>query len=107
MVRSLLGAAAAFLLLAGPAQAAVPPLGGASYLVVHQTAVVPGASSRHVGLVGIRVHVGDPLLGLPVGSELLIGLPAAQESAKTAARRTSPPATWAMLGFASSPGHAA
>jgi len=85
----------------------IVPLGGASYLVVLQTAVVPGPSSRHVGLVGIRVHVGDPSLGLPVGSELLIGLPAAQESAKAAARRTSSPPTWAMLGFASSPGHAA
>jgi NlpC/P60 family protein len=81
-------------------------LAGSSYLVVLQTAVVPGASSRRVGLVGIRVHVGDSSLGLPAGSDLLVGLsPAAGRS--TPAARGGAVATWATLGFAASPGHAA
>jgi cell wall-associated NlpC family hydrolase len=82
------------------------PLGRSSYLVVLQTAVVPGSSKRRVGLVGIRVHVGDTSLGLPAGSDLLVGLPpAATTRAPTSSGRAV--ASWAMLGFADSPGHAA
>jgi cell wall-associated NlpC family hydrolase len=85
------------------------PLAESSYLVVLQTAVVPGSSSRRVGLVGIRVHVGDASLGLPEGSDLLVGLPPAAATAEPAARTSRPGAAapWAMLGFAGSPGHAA
>jgi cell wall-associated NlpC family hydrolase len=82
------------------------PLGPSSYLVVLQTAVVPGASGRRVGLVGIRVHVGDSSLGLPAGSDLLIGLPPADRAAVSPAR-VGAAAGWATLGFAGSPGHAA
>ena len=82
------------------------PLGGSSYLVVLQTAVVPGTKSRSVGLVGIRVHVGDSSFGLPAGSDLLVGLlPAEHPAAQTA--RTGVSAGWATLGFTGSPGHAA
>jgi cell wall-associated NlpC family hydrolase len=77
------------------------PLGGSSYLVVLQTAVVPGKKQRSVGLVGIRIHVGDSSYGLPAGSDLLVGLPPAErQPART-------PGGWATLGFAASPGHAA
>jgi cell wall-associated NlpC family hydrolase len=82
------------------------PLGGSSYLVVLQTAVVPGKTSRSVGLVGIRVHFGDSSYGLPAGSELLVGLPAAAAAARHE-RQAPPSADWATLGFAASPGHAA
>ena len=77
------------------------PLGGSSYLVVLQTAVVPGQKTRSVGLVGIRIHVGDASYGLRAGSDLLVGLPPAErQPART-------PDGWATLGFAASPGHAA
>ena len=79
-------------------------LGGSSYLVVLQTAVVPGKKQRSVGLVGIRIHVGDASYGLPAGSELLVGLPPAAAPEPHASQST---ADWATLGFASSPGHAA
>jgi cell wall-associated NlpC family hydrolase len=80
------------------------PLGGSSYLVVLQTAVVPGQKTRNVGLVGIRVHVGDATYGLPAGSELLVGLPPAAAAEPPA---TQSSADWATLGFTASPGHAA
>src|ERR687884_554032 len=44
------------------------PLGGSSYLVVLQTAVVPGSKTRSVGLVGIRVRavqIAERYLGVP------------------------------------------
>jgi cell wall-associated NlpC family hydrolase len=77
------------------------PLGGSSYLVVLQTAVVPGSKSRNVGLVGIRVHIGEASFGLPAGTDLLVGLPpaAAQPTARAGARDG-----WATLGFAGAPG---
>lgn len=85
---------------------ALVPLGASSYLVVLQTAVVPGASSRRIGLVGIRVHVGDSSLGLRAGSDLLVGLaPARLRAGKTS--RVGAAAAWATLGFPASPGHAA
>ena len=80
-------------------------LGGSSYLVVLQTAVVPGKKQRSVGLVGIRIHVGDASYGLPAGSELLVGLPPAAATAEPHAPQST--ADWATLGFAASPGHAA
>jgi cell wall-associated NlpC family hydrolase len=83
------------------------PLGGASYLVVLQTAVVPGSKkSRRVGLVGIRVHVGRASFGLPAGTDLLIGLPPAKQPAARAARSGAADG-WATLGFSGSPGHGA
>src|ERR671923_111671 len=42
------------------------PLGGSSYLVVLQTAVVPGKKQRSVGLVGVRaVAIAERFLGVP------------------------------------------
>src|SRR5918911_24545 len=86
------------------------PLGGASYLVVLQTAVVPGAPGGPVGLVGLRLHVGDTALGLPVGTELLVGLAAAAAPAAPPTDRPTSPAAasaggdWATLGFVQAPG---
>ena len=76
------------------------PLGGSSYLVVLQTAVVPGSKTRSVGLVGIRVHIGEASFGLPAGTDLLVGLPAAAQPARAGA-----PDGWATLGFTGAPGH--
>ena len=83
------------------------PLGGSSYLVVLQTAVVPGTKTRSVGLVGIRVHAGDSSLGLPAGSDVLVGLPPTEQATAKPAARANASAGWATLGFAASPGHAA
>jgi cell wall-associated NlpC family hydrolase len=80
------------------------PLEGSSYLVVLQTAVVPGSKSRDVGLVGIRVHVGEASFGLPAGTDLLVGLPAAAQAAARPVRSGAPDG-WATLGFTGSPAH--
>jgi cell wall-associated NlpC family hydrolase len=80
------------------------PLGGSSYLVVLQTAVVPGSKSRSVGLVGIRVHVGEASFGLPAGTDLLVGLPAETDAAARPARAGARDG-WATLGFTGAPGH--
>ena len=77
------------------------PLGGSSYLVVLQTAVVPGSKSRSVGLVGIRVHVGEASFGLSAGTDLLVGLPPAAEPTLRSGARDG----WATLGFTGAPGH--
>ena len=80
------------------------PLGGSSYLVVLQTAVVPGSKSRNVGLVGIRVHIGEASFGLPAGTDLLVGLPPAAVRAAQPARSGARDG-WATLGFTGTPGH--
>ena len=77
------------------------PLGGSSYLVVLQTAVVPGSKTRSVGLVGIRVHIGEASFGIPAGTDLLVGLPAAA----TQPARPDGRDGWATLGFTGAPGH--
>ena len=46
-------------------------LGGSSYLVVLQEAVVPGSPP---GVVGLRVYVGEARQGLPPGAQILVGL---------------------------------
>src|ERR687884_1101044 len=98
------GAAVEGLVVDGRLVAARPntlvALGGSSYLVVLQTAVVPGSKTRRVGLVGIRVHIGEASFGLPAGTDLLVGLPAAAQPARSGARDG-----WATLGFAGAPGH--
>jgi cell wall-associated NlpC family hydrolase len=80
------------------------PLGGSSYLVVLQTAVVPGSKSRSVGLVGIRVHIGEASFGVPAGTDLLVGLPAAAEAVARPAGSGARDG-WATLGFTGAPGH--
>jgi len=77
------------------------PLGGSSYLVVLQTAVVPGSKTRSVGLVGIRVHIGEASFGLTAGTDLLVGLPPAAEPTLRSGARDG----WATLGFTGAPGH--
>jgi hypothetical protein len=52
-------------------------LGADSYLVALQEAVAPGLSSGRVGVVGLRVHLGTSIAGLPKGSELWVGIAAA------------------------------
>ena len=98
------GAAVEGLVVDGRLVAARPntlvALGGSSYLVVLQTAVVPGSKTRRVGLVGIRVHIGEASFGLPAGTDLLVGLPAAAQPARSGARDG-----WATLGFTGAPRH--
>jgi hypothetical protein len=52
-------------------------LGADSYLVALQEAVAPGLSSGRVGVVGLRVHLGTRIAGLPKGAELWVGIAAA------------------------------
>jgi hypothetical protein len=47
-------------------------LGGGSYVVALQEAVSPGRTGS--GLVGLRVYVADPSLGLAPGTQLLVGM---------------------------------
>jgi hypothetical protein len=69
------GAAADGLVVNGRAERAttnaVLSLGGPSYLVVLQEAVVPGLGT---GAVGLRAYVGTAQRGLPAGSQILVGL---------------------------------
>ena len=50
------------------------PLGRGSYLVALQAAVAPGVRQARLGVVGLRVHVGVPVPGLPHGGEIWLGL---------------------------------
>ena len=52
-------------------------LGADSYMVALQEAVAPGLSSGRVGVVGLRVHLGTQVAGLPKGTELWVGIAAA------------------------------
>jgi cell wall-associated NlpC family hydrolase len=70
-------------------------LGGASYVVVLQQAVVPGAGE---GLVGLRVYVGEAQGSVPAGAQILVG-PA---RAAVPARR-DPSHPWQLLGVAPAP----
>lgn len=90
------GAAIDGLIVGGRAEAAganaLLSLGGPSYLVALQQAVVPGSGS---GVVGLRVYVGDAQAGVPAGTQLLVGL------ARAAVRpREKPAASWSVLGVA-------
>jgi cell wall-associated NlpC family hydrolase len=51
----------------------IVPVGSATYLITSQIAVTGGA----VGVVGIRLSIGDGRYGLPAGTQILVGLPAA------------------------------
>jgi hypothetical protein len=69
------------------------PLGGSSYLMVLQEAVVPGVGR---GLVGLRLVAGDANAGIDPGSEVLVGLArAGKPPAKHGARLA-----WLALGVA-------
>jgi cell wall-associated NlpC family hydrolase len=45
-----------------------------TYVVLLQQAVVPGRKGPNEGVIGIRAYVGDPGFGVPVGTQLLVGL---------------------------------
>jgi cell wall-associated NlpC family hydrolase len=68
------------------------PLGSSGYLVVAQGAV---SSSGALGLVGLRLVVQDASLGVPTGTQVLVGLPYAPRPAG----RRSPADVLAVLGF--------
>ena len=77
------------------------PLSRSDYLVVSQAAV---ASTRRVGLVGLRLSLGRSAFGLPAGAQILVGLPTASritkkpaESRRLASRKIALPLT--LLGF--------
>jgi cell wall-associated NlpC family hydrolase len=75
------------------------PLSAADYLISAQAAV---GSGRKIGLVGLRLSIGQSGYGVPPGTQVLVGLPAAPHRARTAAaaRTAKPPAApMAVLGF--------
>lgn len=78
---------------------ALMPLGPGSYVVVLQAAVVPGRATAETGLVGLRVSVGDSTLGVPAGTQILVGLARAAKSASTRSRASA--TAWALLGLGS------
>jgi hypothetical protein len=71
---------------------AILALGGSSYVVVLQQAVVPGSGE---GVVGLRVYVGEETDGLLTGTQILVGL------ARAAVPGTQKPSQqWQLLGVA-------
>lgn len=54
----------------------IVPVGPSTYLITSQVAVTGGA----VGVVGIRLSIGDAGYGLPVGTQILVGLPATPDA---------------------------
>jgi hypothetical protein len=81
---------------AGPTRPnTIVPLGQSSYLVVLQQAVMPGASGRNLGLVGLRVYVDDSSSGIAPGTQLLIGL--ANAAPARSAKKLD--ASTAVMGF--------
>ena len=73
------------------------PLSPMDYLITSQAAVTNG---RRLGLVGLRLSLGDRAAGLPAGSQVLVGLPVAPRQAAqrvaVSSKRVSP---LAVLGF--------
>jgi hypothetical protein len=52
-------------------------LGGSSYLVALQEAIAPQVHTSRLGVVGLRLHLGSGIAGLPAGSEIWVGIAAA------------------------------
>ena len=65
-------------------------LGGSSYVVVLQQAVVPGSGE---GVVGLRIYVGESRSGIPAGTQILVGLARA-----AVPKRQAPSHPWQLLG---------
>jgi cell wall-associated NlpC family hydrolase len=59
------------------------PLSTSDYLIISQAAV---ASTRRVGLVGLRLSLGRSAFGLPAGAQILVGLPTATRTSNQPAR---------------------
>ena len=70
-------------------------LGGSSYLVVLQEAVVPGSPA---GVVGLRIYLGAAQNGLPAGAQILVGVARAAAEAPTEEAKAQP---WRLLGIVS------
>ncbi len=103
--RGFAGARVEGLVVAGRGEAGAPntvlPLGGSSYLVALQEAVAPGQSGASAGLVGLRVYVADASLGVPAGTQLLVGV--ARAAGAPAAFHSRPGRRYAVLGVAPTP----
>jgi cell wall-associated NlpC family hydrolase len=65
-------------------------LGGSSYVVVLQQAVVPGSGQ---GMVGLRIYLGESHSGVPAGTQILVGLARA-----AVPKRQTPSHPWQLLG---------
>jgi cell wall-associated NlpC family hydrolase len=65
-------------------------LGGSSYVVVLQQAVVPGSGA---GVVGLRIYLGESRAGVPPGTQILVGLARA-----AVPKRQNPSHSWQLLG---------
>ena len=73
----------------------IVPLDGGAYLVTSQTAIAGGA----VGIVGLRLTIGSPELGLPAGTQLLVGLPAQPEPTQRTPQASAPANPLALFAF--------
>jgi NlpC/P60 family len=74
------------------------PVGPATYLITDQTAVAGSAK----GVVGIRLAIGDAGYGAPVGTEIVVGLPAQPRPRRQRRTRASADSPLAILGFVGS-----
>jgi cell wall-associated NlpC family hydrolase len=73
------------------------PLTPSDYLITSQAAVGKG---RRIGVVGLRLSLGQAAFGLPAGSQVLVGLPARKHGAKQAVKLVKHVATpLTVLGF--------
>jgi cell wall-associated NlpC family hydrolase len=97
--RGVSGAAVKNLTVGGRSEAAqantLLSLGGSSYLVVLQQAVVPGSPA---GVVGLRLYVGEAQQGLPAGAQIMVGLARATLEAPAEEAKAQP---WRVLGIVS------
>src|SRR5215218_2568256 len=78
-----------------PAPNLLVPLGAGGYAVVDQRAKAGG----RIGRVGLRLVLGRAAFGVPAGTQVLLGVPAAMRRGVLASRRTIEPL--AALGFSS------
>lgn len=74
------------------------PLNSTNYLITSQAAVAAGGRSE-VGLVGLRLSLGQSAFGLKSGSQVLVGLPVKPSRSRNAVASLQRSAPLAMLGF--------
>jgi cell wall-associated NlpC family hydrolase len=78
----------------------IVPVGPSSYLITSQIAVTGGA----VGVVGMRLSIGDTRYGLPAGTQILVGLPATPAATKIRTpAQTTPIDPLAIFAFTTGP----